>query len=235
MAASSWFGFHDYCMNDGILEELHSFYIFLQYRLQTCLSKDSANPQHSISARWLKIFSKSKDPTPEKAKKIGFRIHGRRNDRLFFYCCSPFTDIFIDLRFRDFDKIGKIWKNSLTMEKISNKISSNFGVSPPHFSAMVFESLMGSAWAVIWLGRGKWAKRPTQLGGFHHVSPRSLGRWMIPFDEHITYGVVQPPPRQFGTLQVSSCTVSLQILCIVCSDVMSLFSPVFSSLFFFLG
>lgn len=121
------------------------------------------------------------------------------------------------------------------MEKISNKISSNFGVSPPHFSAMVFESLMGSAWAVIWLGRGKWAKRPTQLGGFHHVSPRSLGRWMIPFDEHITYGVVQPPPRQFGTLQVSSCTVSLQILCIVCSDVMSLFSPVFSSLFFFLG
>ena len=153
--------------------------------VQTCLSKDSANPQHSISARWLKNFSKSKNPTPEKAKKIWFpiliviRIHGRRNELLsvltgFFYCCSPFTDIFIDLRFSDFDKIGNIWKNSLTMEKISNKISSNFGVSPPHFSpvplaAMVFESLMGSAWAVIWLGRGKWAKRPTQLGGgFKH-------------------------------------------------------------------
>lgn len=40
--------------------------------VQTCLSKDSANPQHSISARWLKIFSKSKYPTPEKAKKYGF-------------------------------------------------------------------------------------------------------------------------------------------------------------------
>ena len=76
-------------------------------------------------------------------------------------------------------------------------------------AAMVFESLMGSAWAVIWLG-----------GGFKHflLSPCFApipGEMNDPIWRAYYIWVVQPPPRQFGTLQVSSCTVSLQILCIV--------------------
>eukprot|EP00434_Breviolum_minutum_P042470 symbB.v1.2.037803.t1/scaffold5685.1/size24600/3 len=69
-------------------------------------------------------------------------------------------------------KLGKIWKDFLTMEKISNKISSNFGVSPPHFSAvvaaMVFESLMGSAWAAYAYNQGRFQFDAGQKQTFAH-------------------------------------------------------------------
>lgn len=69
MAASSWFGFHDYCMNDGILEELHSFYIFLQYKRVFLKIQPTFSIQFlQDGSKLFKIFSKSKNPTPENTK-----------------------------------------------------------------------------------------------------------------------------------------------------------------------
>lgn len=247
MAASSWFGFHDYCMNDGILEELHSFYIFLQYK-RVCLKI-----QPTLSIQFLQDgskFSLSLNTQPPKKPKNmvshpNSHSHARAEervafsiDRLFFLIVvAPSQTSSLIFVLVILTKLAFSERILLQLRKSPTK-SPQILVCRRHIfllslAAMVFESLMGSAWAVIWLGRGKWAKRPTQLGGgFKHclLSPCFApipGEMNDPIWRAYYIWVVQPPQGQFGTLQVSSCTVGLQILCIVCSDVMSQFSPVF--------